>query len=71
MLTYAKEVGYIEHNPARGIRKPADKRRSFRIALKGYRDLGRALEDAERQNEHWQLLQPSDFSQLLDVAVQK
>jgi hypothetical protein len=33
MLTYAKEVGYIEHNPARGIRKPADKRRSFRLAL--------------------------------------
>jgi len=56
MLTYAKEVGYIEHNPARGIRKPADKRRSFRLALKGYRDLGRALEDAERQNEHWQAL---------------
>jgi hypothetical protein len=54
MLTYAKEVGYIEHNPARGIRKPADKRRSFRLALKGYRDLGRALEDAERKGEHWQ-----------------
>jgi len=56
MLTYAKEVGYIEHNPARGIRKPADKRRSFRLALKGYRDLGRALEDAERQGEHWQAI---------------
>src|SRR5262245_10896316 len=56
LLTYAKEVGYIEHNPARGIRKPADKRRSFRLALKGYHDLGRALEDAERQGEHWQAL---------------
>jgi integrase len=56
MLTYAKEVGYIEHNPARGIRKPADKRRSFRLALKGYRDLGRALEEAERRGEHWQAL---------------
>jgi hypothetical protein len=33
MLTYAKEMGYIEHNPARGIRKPADKRRSFRLAV--------------------------------------
>ena len=54
MLTYAKEVGYIEHNPARGIRKPADKRRSFRLALKGYRDLGRALEAAEQKEEHWQ-----------------
>ena len=56
MLTYAKEVGYIEHNPARGIRKPADKRRSFRLALKGYRDLGRALEAAERKGEHWQAI---------------
>ena len=56
MLTYAKEVGYIEHNPARGIRKPADKRRSFRLALKGYRDLGHALEAAERNGEHWQAL---------------
>jgi len=56
MLTYAKEMGYIEHNPARGIRKPADKRRSFRLALKGYRDLGKALEEAERQGEHWQAL---------------
>jgi hypothetical protein len=41
---------------ARGIRKPADKRRSFRLALKGYRDLGRALEKAERRREHWQAL---------------
>lgn len=56
MLTYAKEVGYIQHNPARGVRKPADKRRSFRLALKGYRDLGRALEAAERKGEHWQAL---------------
>jgi integrase len=56
MLTYAKEVGYLEHNPARGIRKPADKRRSFRLALKGYRDLGRALQAAERKGEHWQAL---------------
>jgi len=56
MLTYAKDVGYIEHNPARGIRKPADRRRSFRLALKVYRDLGRALEAAERKGEHWQAL---------------
>jgi integrase len=56
MLSYAKEWGYIEHNPARGIRKPADKRRSFSLALKGYRDLGRALEEAEQKGEHWQAL---------------
>src|SRR6516165_7575081 len=40
MLTYAKENGYIEHNPAHGIRKPSDNRRSFRLAAEGYRSLG-------------------------------
>jgi integrase len=54
MLTYAKEVGYIERNPAHGIRKPADKRRSFRLAHEGYRTLGEALEAAELKGEHWQ-----------------
>jgi integrase len=54
MLTYAREMGYIEHNPAHGIRKPADKRRSFRLAPEDYRALGQAIEAAERQGEHWQ-----------------
>jgi integrase len=54
MLTYAKEMGYIEHSPAHGIRKPADKRRSFRLAPEGYRVLGQAIEAAERKGEHWQ-----------------
>ena len=56
MLTYAREVGYIEHNPAHGIRKPADKRRSFRLAPEGYRALGQALVAAERKGEHWQAI---------------
>ena len=56
MLTYAKEMGYIEHNPAHGIRKPADKRRSFRLAPEGYRALGQALAAAERKGEHWQAI---------------
>jgi integrase len=56
MFTYAKEVGYIEHNPAHGIRKPADKRRSFRLGPAEYRALANALEDAERKGEHWQAI---------------
>jgi integrase len=56
MLTYAKEAGYIDHNPAHGIRKPADNRRSFRLAPEGYRALGEALEAAERRGEHWQAI---------------
>jgi integrase len=54
MLTYAREMGYIERNPAHGVRKPADKRRSFRLAPEGYRALGQALEAAELKSEHWQ-----------------
>src|SRR5262249_7973060 len=49
MLSYAREMGYIEHNPAHGIRKPADKRRSFRMGPDGYRALGQALEAAEHR----------------------
>src|SRR6516162_7051567 len=56
MLTYARELGYIEHNPAHGIRKPADKRRSFRLAPEGYRSLGEVLEAAELNGEHWQAI---------------
>ena len=54
MLTYAREAGYVEKNPAHGIRKPADNRRSFQLALEDYRTLGEALEAAERRGEHWQ-----------------
>jgi integrase len=54
MLTYAKEMGYIEHNPAHGVRKPADKRRSFRLGAEEYRALDFALENAKQTGEHWQ-----------------
>jgi integrase len=56
MLTYAKEMGYVERNAAHGVRKPADKRRSFRLAPEGYQALGARLEAVERQGEHWQAL---------------
>ena len=54
MLSYANEVGHLDHNPARGVRKPADNRRSFRLGPEGYRTLGEALERAEARSEHWQ-----------------
>lgn len=56
LLTYAREAGYVEKNPAHGIRKPADKRRSFRLAPEEYLALGTALEAAERRGEHWQAI---------------
>jgi integrase len=54
MLSYAREAGYIERNPTHGIRKPAGKRRSFRLEADGYRALGESLRAAERRAEHWQ-----------------
>src|SRR4029450_8219580 len=56
ILPYAREMAYLANNPAHGIRKPADKRRSFRLAPEGYRALGQALEAAERKGEHWQAI---------------
>src|SRR5262245_33853037 len=56
MLSYAKEMGYIEHSPTHRIRKPADKRRAFRLGLGEYLALGEALEAAERRGEHWQAI---------------
>ena len=54
MLTYAREMGYIERNPAHGVRKPADKHRSRCLGPEEYRALGQALEAAERRGGHWQ-----------------
>ena len=56
MLTYAKEMGYVEQNAAHGIRKPAGKPRSFSLAPEEYRSLGEALETAEDKAEHWQAI---------------
>jgi integrase len=54
MFTYAIEQGYLLTNPARGIRKPADGHREFRLDAGGYRALGRDLEAAEARAEAWQ-----------------
>jgi hypothetical protein len=71
MLTYAKEVGYIERNPAHGIRKPTDKRRSFRLAPEEYRALGQALVAEERKGEHWQATAAIRLIAVTGVAVRK
>jgi integrase len=52
VLTYAVSEGIIQHNPARGIKKPAVGKRTRRLDAKEYRALGKALESAE--DETWQ-----------------
>ncbi|WP_374623142.1 tyrosine-type recombinase/integrase [Devosia sp.] len=52
ILSFAIVEGVISTNPARGVKRPADRKRSRRLAPAEYRALGKALEAAEA--EHWQ-----------------
>lgn len=52
ILTYAVSEGIIQHNPARGIKKPAVGKRTRRLDAKEYRALGKALAAAD--GEPWQ-----------------
>lgn len=54
ILSYAVQQSYISTNPARGVQKPADGKREFRLDVDGYRALGKALEAAEARAEPWQ-----------------
>ncbi|WP_281930203.1 tyrosine-type recombinase/integrase [Roseibium album] len=51
ILTYARENGIIETNPAHGIRKPADQKLNRRLSEDEYRLLGRLLSDADRDDQ--------------------
>jgi integrase len=46
LLTYAREAGIIETNPAHGIRKAADQKRTRRLSEDEYRLLGKLLAKA-------------------------
>lgn len=46
LLTYAREAGIIESNPAHGIRKAADQKRTRRLSEDEYRLLGKLLATA-------------------------
>ena len=48
MLTYAISMGIIEHNVAHGIRKPKDQVRDRRPSENEFRELGRMLNEAEK-----------------------
>lgn len=52
ILTYAVDLGVIEHNPAHGIKRPKDNVRSRRLNDGEYRILGRMLKAAS-ENERY------------------
>lgn len=49
ILSYAVALGVIQHNPARGVKRPADNKRDRRLTPQEYRALGVALANAERE----------------------
>ena len=54
ILSFAVSEGIIPHNPARGVKRPADGRRTRRLTTDEYRALGDALTEAEKAGEPWQ-----------------
>ncbi|PVE24309.1 integrase [Microvirga sp. KLBC 81] len=57
ILSYAVEEGYRTDNPAKGIKRPADKRRTIRLDAEGYKTLGKKLKEAEEKGESWQAVE--------------
>ncbi len=54
ILTYAVNEGYRSDNPARGIIRPKDGKRKWRLYDAGYRMLGKKLAAAEVNATNWQ-----------------
>lgn len=52
ILSFAVSEGIIPVNPARGVKRPADKRREIRLTVDQYRTLGRALAEAASAGEN-------------------
>jgi integrase len=57
ILSYAVEEGYRPDNPAKGIKRPADGRRTIRLDADGYKTLGEKLKKAEEAGESWQAVE--------------
>ncbi len=54
ILTYAVNEGYRPDNPAKGIIRPKDETREWRLDDAGYRALGKKLAAAEANAANWQ-----------------
>jgi integrase len=56
ILSFAVSEGIIPTNPARGVKRPADKRREIRLDARQYRALGNALAAAASEGENLRVI---------------
>lgn len=56
ILSFAVSNGILDHNPAAGVRRPADNSRERRLTPDEFRHLGKALQAAENEGETWQVI---------------
>lgn len=54
ILSYAVSEGIIEHNPAHGVKRPADQKRNRRLTADEFKSLGKALSGADHMP--WQAI---------------
>jgi integrase len=54
ILTFAVHEGIIDQNPAHGVKRAADTKRTRRLTPDEYRVLGAVLKQAEESRETWQ-----------------
>lgn len=54
ILSYAVSEGIIEHNPAHGVKRPSDQRRTRRLNNEEFKALGKALSEADHMP--WQAI---------------
>ena len=64
ILSFAVGEGLRASNPVRGIIRPKDQTRKWRLDDAGYRKLGECLAEAEASGEHWQHVMASRVAAL-------
>ena len=62
IFSYAADEGYRPDNPLSGIRRPKDQTREWRLDDAGYRRLGKCINAAQANGEHWQPILASRVS---------
>jgi len=71
IFSYALAEGYRRDNPIRGVRRPKDETRKWRLDDDGYWRLGRCLSEAEAKGERWQHVMASRVAALTGCRLEE